>query len=56
MLVELHWKFAQEIIKTHEKYDYKDIFILISKTLISEVKVQKNERDVKKKRILTLYL
>jgi hypothetical protein len=27
--VHLHWKIAEEKIKTHEKYDYKDIFILI---------------------------
>jgi hypothetical protein len=54
--VDLHWKFAQEIIKTFKKYDYKDIFILISKTLTSDVKVKKKERVVKKKRILTLYI
>jgi hypothetical protein len=41
--------------KTHEKCDYKDIFILISKTLTSDVKAKKNERVVKKKRMLILY-
>jgi hypothetical protein len=44
MLVDLHWKFAQEII--HEKCYYKDIFILNFRHPMSK---WKNERDLKQK-------
>jgi hypothetical protein len=58
--VNLHWNFAQEKIKTHEKGDYKDIFILISKILTFDVKVKKNERVgrvmKKKENVNTVYL
>jgi hypothetical protein len=43
ILVHLHWKIAEEKIKTHEKYDYKDIFIHIKKILTPEVKAKKWE-------------
>jgi hypothetical protein len=60
ILVHLHWKIAEEKIKTHEKYDYKDIFILISKNLPTEVKAIKWENwescEKKQEHVNTLYL
>jgi hypothetical protein len=59
ILLHLHWKFAEEKIKTHEKYDYKDIFILISKNLTPDVKAKKWENgescEKKQEHVNSLY-
>jgi hypothetical protein len=53
-IVDLHKKFAQEKIKTHEKSVYKDIFIVISNFFTPEAKVKKREK-FEKRMLLTLF-